>query len=65
MWIMKDGQWIRSILETMWSEKESGTRSHRLRGDKFGFYSGCSGQPLEINVVGSDFTLKEIIVVAV
>lgn len=65
MWIMKDGQWIRSILEMMWSEKESGTRLHRLHGDKFGFYSSCSGQPLEINVVGSDFTLKEIIVVAV
>lgn len=29
------------------------------------FYSSCSTQPLEIFAVGSDFTFKEIIVVAV
>lgn len=49
----------------MWSEKESEIGLSRLHGDKFEYYSSCSGQPLDIYVVGSDFTFKEIIVVAV
>ena len=46
-------------------EKKSGTRLYRLHGGNFGFYSNCNEQPLDIYVVGSDSTLKEIIVVAV